>query len=304
MGPSRSVAERPGWNQAGASRVSCALRGVEAELGQQREHIGLGVEQVGRLGRRRPSGGPQPVSAAAPARTPDGGDELVLGRVAAIGLAHLEQRRRRRSRGCGCAARPPAGPAAGSAASTSSRSRSGWRAPAHPAPPPKRLRRRRADERPGDGLDQPAAGERAPRAAHALLALGQHGAGDAADARHRRRRHLVEAGDAHDLLDEIGGAVDVGPPARRRHLDGRALALDGEAQRLQRGADLLLRAARCPPSFSTRPRSKVDDRLGRRAARRRPCAFDGVPPATSSIMAVARSRPGRMKAGSTPRSKR
>ena len=33
-------------------------------------------------------------------------------------------------------------------------------------------------------------------------------------------------------------------------------------------------------------------------------AFDGLPPATSSIMAVARSRPGRMKAGSTPRSKR
>ena len=32
--------------------------------------------------------------------------------------------------------------------------------------------------------------------------------------------------------------------------------------------------------------------------------FDGAPPATSIINRVARSRPGSMKAGSTPRSKR
>ena len=37
----------------------------------------------------------------------------------------------------------------------------------------------RGDERPGDGLDQPACRKRAPGAAHAALALGQHGARDA-----------------------------------------------------------------------------------------------------------------------------
>ena len=47
------------------------LRGVEAELGQQRDHIGLGVEEARLLALPRPSGGPAPTSAAAPARTPE-----------------------------------------------------------------------------------------------------------------------------------------------------------------------------------------------------------------------------------------
>ncbi len=58
-----------------------------------------------------------------------------------------------------------------------------------------------------------------------------------------------------------------------------------------------------PPSFSTCAGAKLMTVLvsgGAPATLR----LEGVPPATSSIMAVARSRPGRMNAGSTPRSKR
>ena len=118
----------------------------------------------------------------------------------------------------------------------------------------------------------------------------------------RRRRHLVEAGDAHDLLDEIGCAVDVRPPARRRHLHGCALALDGEAQPLEGGQDLALFQPDAAELLDLR-RAKPMTVLASGGA---PATLrlDGVPPATSSIMAVARSRPGRMNAGSTPRSKR
>ena len=95
-------------------------------------------------------------------------------------------------------------------------------------------------EGPGDRLGHSPSRQDAARPAHAALGFSEHGARHAARAGHRRRRHLVEADDAHHLLDEVGGPVDVGPPARRRDLYRRALALDGEAQRLQGGADLLL----------------------------------------------------------------
>ena len=58
-----------------------------------------------------------------------------------------------------------------------------------------------------------------------------------------------------------------------------------------------------PASFSTRPNEKPMTVFGSGGAPAT-LALDGLPPATSSIMAVARSRPGLMKAGSTPRSKR
>ena len=143
----------------------------------------------------------------------------------------------------------------------------------------------------------------AARAARAPLHLGQHRARDAVPARHRRRRHVVEAGDAHDLLDDIGRAMHVGPPCRHRHLDRLALALDGEAERLQR-----LRALRLgqlePGELLHAREGERDDRLLDRRLARDPAPSTASPPATSSIMRVARSRPGSMKAGSTPRSKR
>ena len=58
-----------------------------------------------------------------------------------------------------------------------------------------------------------------------------------------------------------------------------------------------------PVSLATRAKSNatVNGLIGGAPATR---FFDGVPPATSSIIAVARSSPGSMNAGSTPRSKR
>ena len=203
---------------------------------------------------------------------------LVLGRIAAIGLPHLEQRRHRQSRGCGCAARRRAGPAAGSAASTTSRSRSDWRAPARPG------RRRSACAVARVMNDQVIASTRprpasdAARAAHAALGLGEHGARHAGRARHRRRRHLVEADDAHDLLDEIGGAVHVGPPARRGHLHASRPCPRWRSPAPPGWRGSASRSSSMPASFSTRPSGKSMTvlvsggapailRLGRLAAR-------------------------------------
>ena len=65
--------------------------------------------------------------------------------------------------------------------------------------------------------DEPARRKHTARQAHARLAFGQHAAGHAGTrAACGVGRHIVEAGDADDLLDQIGGAMNVGPPARRR----------------------------------------------------------------------------------------
>ena len=65
------------------------LAGVEAELGQERGHVRLGVVEA--CLRRRPR--PMAPRAGERRRTGThaaGGDVLVLGRIAAIGLSHLE----------------------------------------------------------------------------------------------------------------------------------------------------------------------------------------------------------------------
>ena len=70
----------------------------------------------------------------------------------------------------------------------------------------------RRDERPGDGLDQPARGEHAAHAPRPRLHLGQHRARHAGLARHRRRRNLIDADEPHHLLDEIDRHGNVGAP--------------------------------------------------------------------------------------------
>jgi hypothetical protein len=110
-----------------------------------------------------------------------------------------------------------------------------------------------------------------PRTSHPALPLREQGARHAGGARQRRRGHLVEPDDAHHLLDQVGGPMDVGPPAGRGHLDRVTLALDGEAQRLQRGADLaLLEPDAGEPLDEARP--EADDGLGLRR-----CAGDFAP---------------------------
>ena len=57
--------------------------------------------------------------------------------------------------------------------------------------------------------------------------------------------------------------MDVRPPARRRHLHGRAVAVDGEAKPLQRGADLLFLQLDAAELLDLRW-SETDDDLGLR----------------------------------------
>src|SRR6185312_14902349 len=83
---------------------------------------------------------------------------------------------------------------------------------------PEAFRDTAGNERPGDGLHQSAPRQYAARAANATLQLRQHGSRNTTESRHGSGWHLVETGDSDDLLDKIGGAVDVGTPARRGHL--------------------------------------------------------------------------------------
>ena len=90
FGPCRMVAERPGWNQAGAAGDDLHLVGREAEHVEERERVGLGVEGRDRRRLRRPV----PAAAFRPRRAAadaGGGDQLILRPVAAIDLADLEE---------------------------------------------------------------------------------------------------------------------------------------------------------------------------------------------------------------------
>ena len=90
FGPRRMVPERPGWNQAGAPATTCTLSGRQAEPVEGGERVGLGVEDADRRRLARPvaaAAGDARGAAADAAR----GDHLVLGPVAAIDLADLEE---------------------------------------------------------------------------------------------------------------------------------------------------------------------------------------------------------------------
>ena len=92
------------------------------------------------------------------------------------------------------------------------------------SPPPKCARPGVRDERPGHRLDETGSRQRPFGRPDALLQRGQHRRRHALMfAREGPRRHAVEAGDAHDLLDEIGFAFNIRPPGR--NLDDEAIAV-------------------------------------------------------------------------------
>ena len=75
-----------------------------------------------------------------------------------------------------------------------------------------------SNERPRHRLDEAAGREKALGEPGALLDERQHRLGDARlDARQRLRLDAVDAGDTDDLFDEVGLALDVGPPGGRQH---------------------------------------------------------------------------------------
>ena len=94
--------------------------------------------------------------------------------------------------------------------------------------------------------------------------------GNARRALERGRGHPVLAGDTRDLLDQIGRAFDVTPPAR----DGHLIAVHREAEPLQ-DARLRRSGTSIPPSVLVRPvvkpdRTLFDRRFSRAHFRRRP----------------------------------
>ena len=189
--------------------------GGDAERLQQRERVGLDVEDAhGALLRRPMAAGAGGQSEAA--AQSGGGDLLALLVLAQEDLTDLEQSdigkaargvAAGRGREAGQQARPHVGELGGD--------RIGERE-AIVVAAPNSLRLLLRDEGPGDGLHQTARGERAARGARALLQQGENRLGDARVARQGRGGDIVEADDAGDLLDEIGLALYVRAPCAGR----------------------------------------------------------------------------------------
>ena len=119
----------------------------------------------------------------------------------------------------------------------------------------------------------------------------------------RLRRDVVDAVDAHHLLDQIGLAVDIRPPGRHRHIDDIARALRLEAEARQDVEAFRLRHLDAGQPLHFRQREGND--LRRVAGIADDLGFASAsPPQKSSTSFVASSTPGTMNSGSTPRSKR
>src|SRR5262249_24050022 len=93
-------------------------------------------------------------------------------------------------------------------------------------------------ERPGHRLNDAACRERTLGLASAQLHRRKDRLARLVAALERRRRHAVDPDDADDLLDDVGLAVPVRAPRRRRDLHLLALARDPKAQPLQYAAEL------------------------------------------------------------------
>ena len=232
------------------------------------------------------------------------GDELVLRPVAPEHLADLEQRRHRESRGrhCACAAATRPGSRLGrmsdrSAAIGLASASSGW-------PPPNNSACALGNERPRHRLDQAARGERALGAAGAQLDRRQHRLA-------RRRRRARTASSAPCRRRRCARS-----PRRCRPCRATSGRHDGTATFTTRPWPATMKP-RCSEHAAHFGERHVDAgeplelrSAGNRSRARRRSALpattfsDGVPPQSSITMRVAISRPGTMKAGSTPRSKR
>ena len=221
------VPERPGCSQSGAARHDLQRLHRRAGRGEHRERIGLGVERVGH-GRARPV--PADALRRRKAVAHAGGrDELVLGLVAPEDLADLEQRDVRIAAiGVGLRRRDQARQQARPHVGEIGGDRVGERQLGLSAA--EQFGMRLGNERPRHGFHHAARRQRALGAAGAELDRGQHRLAGVVAALERRHRHLVDADDAHDLLDDVGLAVHVGAPGGHRDLHHRAAAGDHEAE--------------------------------------------------------------------------
>ena len=217
-GPIWIVPRAAGMEPGRAARHDLQRLRRRAGGGEHRERVGLGVEGID-LGRRaRPVAADAATPWPAPRRTPRRGGELILRLVAAKICPTSNSATSAKPRSALRLRRARSGPGAGSAACRRGRRRSDWRAPA-------RACRRRTARPAASTMNDQVTASTMPRAASARLALrvriwigvstGLRGAVAAVE---RRRRDAVDADDAHDLLDDVGLAVDVRPPRRHRDL--------------------------------------------------------------------------------------
>ncbi len=221
------VPERPGCSHAGAARHDLQRLHRRAGGCEHRERIGLGVERI-RHGRTGPVSshafcGRKAVAHAGCC------DELVLRSITPEHLSDFEQCDigvaaigvgLRGSDEARQQARPHVGQIGGN--------RVGERECGLSAAEQFGMRLR--NERPRHGFHHAACGQRALGAAGAVLHRGQHRLAGIVAALERRHRHLVDADDAHDFLDDVGLAVHVGAPGGDGDLHHRSAAGDHEAE--------------------------------------------------------------------------
>ncbi len=232
-----------------------------------------------------------------------GGGELILRPVAGEDLPDLEQRHVGHAAvGIALRRHDQAGHA-GSAACRRVPPRSDWPAPAQRLPPPNNSASRLDDERPGDGLDH----GRARRARAWPCGCGSASASARACARARRAETASTAPDRRRRC----------APVPRRCRRGRARPAATTAPRPSRARSGRRRRSRASPARGARRRAAASmpaSRCNSLSGKSMTVSFgvgspattisDGVPPHRSSTICVASSRPGSMKSGSTPRSKR
>ena len=237
-----------GMQERGAAGHDLRRARAHAERGEQRERVAFGVECVDGT-----AAGPMPafaVSLRAAAAQRRRRDALVLIAVAEKNLPDLEQRDvleapARVALGGGGEAWDQARAHVGKIG----RDRVGERERRRAAAEQFRVRLR--NERPGDRLAQAERSERSLGEPRALLQRRQHRLGHAlVEPRQRDGRHAVETDDANDLLDDIGLAVDVGPP-----IGDDDLAVRRPRSRVARGS-LRPRRAGCPGPSAARPRNR------------------------------------------------
>lgn len=147
------------------------------------------------------------------------------------------------------------------------------------------------NEGPCHGFDEAARRERALGDTRALLQHGEHRLDDLAlDARQRRRGHAIEAGDADDLLDEIGLAADIGTPGRGCDLDPFTGTGNVEAEQV-RAACISAAAIRGPVRRLTSDQGK-SMAAGLSGSSPANSISEASPPHSSITIAVARSKAG------------
>ena len=268
--------ERPGWNQAGASRLDLQLGDRRAEGVEHGQRVGLGVEHVDGARHCRTSARPPPPIRGAAARMPPAAAPgPPAGRRDRSGRPRTAPTSPMAAVGVALRGRQQAGQQA-RAHVASGRRRSDWRGSSARRAAAEELGVGPGDERPGHRLDHAARGERALGGAVRSWPAVSTGLATPSPPRQRCDAKSVDAVHAHDLLDEVGLAVDVRAPGRHRDRAGdRAVPRQSKPSALE---DRSIRRARHVDAGQP-----LDLGTGKSIA----CARFGTLPATTDLARLA-----------------